>query len=184
MVGTLIFIFILLAIGELVCGAILKAVKGGDPLYGTLGRAVFSLFMGVLMYDYARIQMTVVDRYTWEGNLTEHEIFVYAINYSGLIFALCGALGIIMCFLDVLKTNKNHTNTSTSSSEVSDEDYIAGLQSIANDYPDEKYEENIEAYDSYDTGYETPQTKLCPYCGAEISKDSLFCTNCGKAYPN
>ena len=59
-----------------------------------LAGGCFSLLIGAFMYQAAKIQMIVVDGYTWEGSLSSHEKWYYFLLYFGLFMLL---MGIIEC---------------------------------------------------------------------------------------
>lgn len=84
-------------VGEILAIWLTKKLTG-DQGAGRLAGGCFSLLIGAFMYQAAKIQMVVVDGYTWEGRLTSHEKWYYFLLYFGLFMLLMGVIECMYAF--------------------------------------------------------------------------------------
>ena len=171
------FILILagIVIGDVVCALIVKKIKKDDSFYMNAAASAFNLLAGAIMHEYAKIQMYVVDGYTWEGFLTEHESFVYTMNYMGLVIGLMGFIGLFLACFDAIRSAKG---CGTTASKPSDNEYTESLKVRGIDSEKARIEERT----AKELTVEKPALghfKTCPKCGRKQQADRRYCIDCG-----
>ena len=100
-----------------------------------------------------------------------------AASIGGGLFSLFGVLFIVVAIVNAVYNFKNATNKN----RYSTFDIVEG-----NEEPDplnQRYgEENYQQETA--TSYEgKSDSEFCPYCGADVEKEFVFCNKCGKKLP-
>lgn len=168
MYGTLFIIFVALVIGELVCGALVKAIKGGDPFYGHIGRATFNLLSGAVMYEIARINMVVIDDFDWEEPFSETEIFMYVLDYAGMFLFLVGLLSLFAGVYEIVKAKNSSPQSSPAKIPVVKNGYVTDNDSsVPENSTDDTEHFAVNTQNSY----------VCSECLETVS--TIPCSKCG-----
>jgi len=100
-----------------------------------------------------------------------------AASIGGGLFSLFGVLFIIIAIVNAVYNFKNATNKN----RYSTFDIVDGNEEpdpLNQRYGEEYYEQ--KAAPSYEGKRDS---EFCPYCGADVEKEFIFCNKCGKKLP-
>ena len=99
---------------------------------------------------------------------------IVAAGIGGGFFALFGVLFIVIAVVNAVYNFKNATNKNRYSAfDIVDENE-------ERDPLNQRYGQQREDTWHYE---EERENEFCPYCGAEVEKDYVFCNKCGKKLP-
>ena len=100
-----------------------------------------------------------------------------AASIGGGLFSLFGVLFIVIAIVNAVYNFKNATNKN----RYSTFDIVDGEEEpdpLNQRYGEKDYQQ--EAVQSYEGKRDS---EFCPYCGADVEKEFVFCNKCGKKLP-
>ncbi len=103
-----------------------------------------------------------------------------AASIGGGLFALFGVVFIIVAIVNAVYNFKNATNKNRYSAfdivDENEEPDPLNERFGGNDYTEGS------VYSEYESG-ESGANEFCPYCGADVESDYVYCNKCGKKLP-
>ncbi len=100
-----------------------------------------------------------------------------AASIGGGFFALFGVLFIVIAIVNAVYNFKNATNKN----RYSTFDIVDGEEEP--DPLNQRYGGDYYAQETTPSYEGERDSEFCPYCGADVEKDYVFCNKCGKKLP-